>query len=168
MELRWSYASMILYLIMGIMGYLCLSRAGNTPKLCIYKFKIPSSYFLLFVIWGIFAAYRYISYPIGGADAESYVRYFGNCFNPSGIWQTEYMNCLYAFLNKAIRTVTDDYHILFWIVYGIIILSYLLFLKLLKLVNLSIIHLQYLYIYTLEDSTQYERTLVWRLFCSLL
>ena len=132
MVLRWSYASMILYLIMGIIGYLCLSRAGNMPKLCIYKFKISSSYFLLFVIWGIFAVYRYISYPIGGADAEAYVRYFDNCFNPSGIWQTEHMDVLYAFLNKAIRTVTDDYHILFWIVYGIMILSYLFFFETFK------------------------------------
>lgn len=78
-----------------------------------------------FAEWGIFtslAALRYVGDGYGGADAQNYI----DCF----LYGYEYSSeKLFYFIGRVIRSFTDNYHVYFFFVYGIIVAGILLFAK---------------------------------------
>lgn len=91
LTLAWSTPTMLLYIVMGLIGALCIKynsaslKYKNLSKKC-----ISAPYIFLFFTWEAFAVFRLVRYPIGGADAAAYARYFVNCFHPVGDWETNY------------------------------------------------------------------------------
>ena len=101
----------------------------NGKKLLSYR------YWLFCTVLTIFAAFRLVKAlgygAIGGADAPGYVQVFQICNDPT--WQSwdwlQHHDIGFLYINRFIRLLFSDYHIYFFIVYGFIVCSYVLFLK---------------------------------------
>lgn len=131
MRPHWDVASLLLYIILGCISMLAVKKIKKieykTGKLLPL---ISKPYIIWFITWIICSVWRYVDRGIGGSDAITYVEYFQECLNPNykGIYAT-HLDIGYQMLCKAIRLFTSDYHVLFFIVYGLIIISYQLFIK---------------------------------------
>lgn len=150
LTLAWSTPTMILYTIMGVMGTFCIKKNRVSLKYKkLSKKCICAPYILWFCIWELFATFRLVQYPIGGADASAYARFFVNCFHPIGEWETNHIDIMYRLLNQCVRIFTDDYHVMFFAVYAIIIISYIVFIEEFRITEMSyipLIILVYIYI----------------------
>ena len=148
---HWDWLSMMLYIIMGIIGAMAVRNVNkkNGIHRCTYQKKSYYSYVIWGIIWVVFASFRYVASQIGGMDASAYIQYFDVCLKPGDYWYAEHMDLLYRILNKAIRTITSDYHLLFFVVYGIIVYSYIVFVEEFRFPRMSYIPLilmAYIYI----------------------
>lgn len=127
----WDIKSVILYLLMASIGYLCISEERKSLQKGI-KRRLKASYAILFLVWLFLAVYRYVGYEggiiIGGSDAPTYIDYFQTCLAGKGnniyFVRTE---PLFQMMTKAVRTITANYHVYFALIYGLIIFSYLRF-----------------------------------------
>lgn len=147
---HWDAFSMLVYILMGIIGALCIKKS-NTSELSIpaNRKKTNWPYIIWFLSWEVFAVFRYVSYPLGGIDATAYIQYFEVCKNPMGFAFAQHVDLMYKVINIIVRTFTDDYHFLFFIIYGFIIISYMLFVDELKFRHMKyapMIILVYIYI----------------------
>lgn len=121
--------SLILYIAVALVGCICLQRA-NTTIVAFDKLRIlnESFYYLLFIlIFTFIAVYRRIDLGIGGTDAPDYIENFTHIFEYSSRFQEQEQ--LFLYLNRFVRTFTDDYHVFFFICYSFIAFSYVYFLK---------------------------------------
>ena len=126
---QWDWMSMLLYIFMGIVGALCIryvNEKSGGNRVSIHKQSIIA-YMIWLITWIVFATWRYVAREIGGMDASSYIQYFNVCLNPGDYWFAEHVDVLYRIVNKGVRLFFDDYHALFFILYGFIILSYICF-----------------------------------------
>ena len=117
---------MFLYVFMGIISMRSINGIKKIEYRTQKKVKLSNCYFVVwFVIWIFVTVFRKVDYNIGGSDAIEYVHYFQDCLN-SGL-NTLYANHLdkgFQLLTKAIRLVTANYHVYFFILYGVIIFAY--------------------------------------------
>ena len=150
LTLAWSTPTMVLYTVMGFVGAFCIKKNSASLKYeKLSKKCICTPNILWFVIWEVFAVCRLVRYPIGGADATSYAQFFVNCFHPVGEWETNHIDIMYKLLNQCVRLFTDDYHVMFFVVYAIILISYIVFIEEFRIYEMSCIPfiiLVYIYI----------------------
>ena len=150
LTLAWSTPTMLLYIVMGLIGALCIKYNSDSLKYKKLSRKcISAPYIFLFFTWEAFAVFRLVRYPIGGADAAAYARYFVNCFHPVGDWETNHIAIMYRWLNQCVRIFTDDYHVMFFLIYAIIVASYIAFIEEFRISEMSCIPfviLVYIYI----------------------
>lgn len=135
----WDLKSVVIYLMMAWIGYLCIVCGRKRAQDGIRK-KV--SQLFLFFTWMLFAVYRYVGYEngmiIGGNDAPTYIDYFQNCL--SGVGNNIYFvrtEPLFQLFTKMVRFITDDYHVYFALIYGLIIFSYLCFIDAFDLAGTS-------------------------------
>lgn len=124
----WDITTLIIYIFVGLVPVFAF--VGIKKKRDIYRHNICNRYyFVWYISWLIFAVGRHIEDGIGGSDAITYITYFDVCLdkNSSHIYAL-HNDFLYVVLNRIIRLITADYHVLFLVVYSIIILSYILIL----------------------------------------
>lgn len=153
---RWDWLSMLLYILVGVIGAVCTKYVNErcTFRKCKLTSRSSFAYVIWFVIWVVFATWRYVGSHIGGMDATAYIQYFDVCLNPKGYWFADHVDLLYRVINKIIRLFTNDYHILFFILYGLIVSSYIIFVE-----NFRFKHMNYaplllvVYIYTRSFNT---------------
>lgn len=91
-----------------------------------------SYYILLFIVWTIFAVYRYVGQYkgiiVGGSDTPTYIEYFNTCLQTNVTSLYSYRTeILFRVFTMAIRYFTNDYHVYFFIIYGFIIYCYISF-----------------------------------------
>lgn len=120
----WSWLSLLIYLVLAFVGMICAKNAlrHNSDKL------LNRHYIVWYVVWLFFTVWRDIRPGIGGTDAFRYIDYYEHCLDPT---QTN----LYAYrteigwrlLNKALRHITADYHLLFILVYSVLIWAIIYF-----------------------------------------
>lgn len=122
---------MFLYISMGIISMWSINGIKKTEYRTRKKIKLSNHYFVVwFTIWIFVTVFRRVDYNIGGSDAIEYVHYFQDCLN-KGL-NTLYANHLdrgFQLLTKAIRLVTLDYHVYFFVLYGAIIVAYAIFIN---------------------------------------
>lgn len=129
----WSWSSMIFYLILGLMAVWGLNKAyDNTWS----DENDDSGYvdrriLVISLIWTFFATFRVLAPGIGGTDAGGYAMFFQNCLDSE---YTDWMEHVasdrgYKWLNVIIRSVTDNYHVLFALVYGFMAWTFMTFVK---------------------------------------
>lgn len=150
LTLHWSTLTLIFYVFLGIFGYFCIKKSERINAKYQYKKSCFNRYYLaFFLVWEAVAVFRYVSYDIGGADAYTYKTYFDICLSSnSGHLYVEHVDFLYKVLNQIVRFFTDDYHWLFVIVYGIIIISYIIFIHEFSVKKMSFVPMMILvYIY---------------------
>lgn len=124
MEPKWDLFSVILYCIMGSVGYFCSSKALR----CKYNGRSKIYYYALwFSIWVLFASLRYVTYRIGGTDARTYVYFFENINSPYLPSYYEHYDQGFWIFTWIIRLFTSNYHIYFMVFYGVLVYCYIRF-----------------------------------------
>lgn len=147
---QWSIATLILYLIMGLVPLVAIKnedaqlvRGGkrNVP--------VAFGYAAWAVVWVVFATWRGVGQGFGGSDAPTYVAYFQVCLDSSSDnLYVEHSDLVFALINQALRLVTCDYHVLFVILYGLIVCSYIYVVKTFRIKSSSLVPLvAVIYIY---------------------
>lgn len=117
----WSLSTLFFYLFLAFLGMWCMNFIKKDSQTFSFKNCLTNKYVLLWLfIWTFFAAFRHVSFYIGGADAKSYIGFFEKCNN---VYYDAWMlhaghDVLFKWINKIIRFITDDYHAYFLIVYG--------------------------------------------------
>lgn len=122
----WDVFSMFLYVLMGLIGMICLSKAISVKE---KSRKMARQYLGIGVgIWTFFAAFRFIYYGVGGADAYAYVGYFNDCLSGKGVYAySDHMDWLMGMIIKCIRFFTGEVHIFLIVMYGFMAWTYLYF-----------------------------------------
>ena len=106
-----------------------------------YKVKIASShdrhysqfiniYVLSYIfILTILAAYRLVDHGIGGTDAYGYKFFFEKCNESlySNFGWFLHQDVLFRYFTKFLRLFTSDHHFYFFVMYGFMVVAYLLF-----------------------------------------
>ena len=124
--LAWSKASLVLYIIMGIICWLfCHYAKRKERKTGIVRKTTSVEYWTWIITWSILAVFRYIDSSIGGTDAPSYINYFENCLDMAD----DTTDFAFMWLNRIIRYFTDDYHVFFFIFYLFVIFSFIVFIN---------------------------------------
>lgn len=124
--LSWSNTSLLLYIIMGIICWLCCHYAKKRERITGRVRKLNSIEYLPWIIsWTILAVFRYVDSSIGGTDAPSYIKYFENCLE----MVDDNTDIAFMWFNRIIRYITNDYHILFLVFYLFIIVALIVFIN---------------------------------------
>ena len=89
-------------------------------------------------LWLIFAVFRVINSNMGGQDAPTYIDIFQNCISPSSDYN---LDIAFGLLNRIIRHITADYHVYFFVIYSVYIISFLIFIKTFLIKHASVIPL---------------------------
>ncbi len=123
---RWDNPSIVLYIICGFIFMLCCYHYKE-KKIRNNINKNTILYFMpVLVVWIGIAVFRLVTLEVGGTDAPTYILYFERCLE----FNLNYnMDLGFALFTKAIRLVSDDYHVFFLIYYTIIITSIIYFVK---------------------------------------
>lgn len=129
------YGSIILFVIISLLsqslikkghqfderrGYLQFGKKNN---------KLNRYYFLLVIIFTIFAVFRKVDIGLGGYDARNYINYFLYCNQSVSAYTEIIIEPLWLLICRAIRLFTSNYHIFFAICYSFIIFSFVIFIK---------------------------------------
>lgn len=124
--------------IYSLLFYLLLAMTGGVCSYYIYHHRTESSkmsrylyYAIWFCSWEIAATFRRIGSFIGGADSLAYIRYFNNCLLGENYQVQSHFGAdlMYRYINQLVRIFTNNYHVLFFIIYAILMLSYFFTLK---------------------------------------
>lgn len=130
---KWSMLTLIFYYALAILGVTSIWKIQKSNNGLIYKrndiYKVNSAAFIWFMLWTFFAVYRYISPQIGGTDAPSYIEYFETCLVSNQHPYSYRTEPLFRLFTKGIRLLGGDYHFYFFILYTVIVIGYILFLK---------------------------------------
>lgn len=128
-QAQWSTGTLIFYISLSIIVAVLLKIAINKKKNKNNIYKLI--YFIIFGLLSFIAVFRYIDIKIGGTDSIAYIKQFNEAtLVPFNIVKIITLNGKeYIFYNMfyIFRTVTDDYHYVFFLIYTIIILSYIFF-----------------------------------------
>ena len=126
-QFLWHWPTFFLYVFMGLLmmiGCYYSVKVTNRRNQDI-RINNPTMLFVG-VVWLLFAVYRLINDQVGGKDAPGYIADFNNCLNPSF---EETYDFAFIALNRIIRWFTDNYHIYFYILYSLYIISFYFFIK---------------------------------------
>lgn len=131
MEPYWSTGSMVLYVIMGLIS---MSAVCYIKKREYAQGKIQGignrAVIAWILIWEFVTIFRKVDYGLGGSDAIQYVLYFKDCLKPNlHTLYAEHLDVGFQLLTKAIRFFTSDYRVYFALIYGIIIIAYIVFIN---------------------------------------
>lgn len=128
------FFSWILYLMLGAVALVCVKVAKSplnrgelrheTAQL--YRF---GSYAVLIALFTFFAVFRGVGEKLGGSDALNYKMIFINCLNPGSKYFSMVSEPLFRWYCQTIRLFTEDYKVFFAISYGLIAVSYCVFIE---------------------------------------
>ena len=121
--------SLVLYFAMGMLGAFLL-KSGISAEAGHYQVKqggrINWNYLVFFSLFLVFAVFRKVGTNIGGADALGYARDYQTGVMPSRYLYSEQ---LYGLFVGILNTIFHNYKFHFIIIYGLILLAYLMFFK---------------------------------------
>lgn len=125
----------VLYLLVGVMCMLFIRGFMKAPSSinCASRVTVWHSrlYTILFFLMLLFlAVFRKVTYNLGGSDTINYIDNFQTIFK-GGIDRQNNSDLEWGFqtITKAIRSLSDNYHVYFMFMYGIIIYGYIKFIK---------------------------------------
>ena len=122
----WSWSSLCFYIILGLFSVELMKKQSENKHRLFY-------FFSFIVILLFFAVFRYVGYHrgvlVGGSDAITYISYFDECLWNSTHIYSNHVEIGFQIFTKCIRSITDNYHLYFCIIYIIILSSLWLFVK---------------------------------------
>lgn len=131
MKPYWSASSMVLYVVMGLvsMGAVSYVKKREYKQNRIQKLG-NKAYVAWIIIWEVITIFRKVDYNLGGSDAIQYVSYFKDCLNSNlHTLYAEHLDVGFQLLTKCIRFFTADYRVYFALIYGVIIVAYIIFIN---------------------------------------
>lgn len=135
----WHWPTFFMYILMGVqLAYAC--NANNRYSLCTgVRYKLFNRRFIgVFIVWVIIGVFRLVDGYHGGTDTPGYILGFENAFNPNYYSKGD---IAFQFLKMAVRYISSDYHVFFFVIYGIWMTVYLLFIKTFTILRASTIPL---------------------------
>lgn len=131
MKPYWSTLTMVLYSVMGLVSMSAVSyikkREYTQEKIQRIGNRAVIAWIL---IWEFITVFRKVDYGLGGSDAIQYVLYFKDCLKPNlHTLYAEHLDVGFQVFTKFIRLFTSDYRIYFALIYGIIIIAYIVFIN---------------------------------------
>ena len=143
MNAYWDTKTLIFYFIMGMVSMFALQSVKKKEVISGQQQKmLNKAYIAWFAIWVIVAVFRKVSIGIGESDAIAYKEFFEYCLHPKAgtvraIAYANHLDIGYQILCKIIRRFTEDYHVLFFIIYGILAFAYIWFFNELSMKSIS-------------------------------
>ena len=126
-SVKWSTGSLILYIVSGLIcGICCYYAKRRELRTRTARKLILREYFPLYFTWIVLAVFRYVDGSVGGTDALGYINNFTNSLHPYGMENTD---ILFKLFNQAIRLISGDYHVFFFVFYLIEIISFVFFIN---------------------------------------
>lgn len=125
----------VLYLLVGVMcmffirGFMKAPSSINcTSRVTVWHSRLYTILFFLMLLF--LAVFRKVTYNLGGSDTINYIDNFQTIFK-GGIDRQNNSDLEWGFqtITKAIRSLSDNYHVYFMFMYGIIIYGYIKFIK---------------------------------------
>ena len=125
----------VLYLLVGVMcmffirGFMKAPSSINcTSRVTVWHSRLYTILFFLMLLF--LAVFRKVTYNLGGSDTINYIDNFQTIFK-GGIERQNNSDLEWGFqtITKAIRSLSDNYHVYFMFMYGIIIYGYIKFIK---------------------------------------
>lgn len=137
---QWSISTLLLYLIMGLVPLIAIKNEdAQRARSGRHAAPVAFGYAAWATVWVIFATWRGIGQGFGGSDAPTYVSYFQVCLDPySDHLYVQHSDLGFALINQALRLVASDYHVLFVILYGLIVYSYIYVVRTFRINSASI------------------------------
>lgn len=125
---HWDIASVIFYVIIGIICAICFYSAKNKELKTGKKQSLLSLPYLICIFTlTIVAAFRHIAPRFGGTDASLYKTFFENCLSDNLSSYYQHYDVLYKLINCTIRFFTSNYYIFATIFYGFISICFVYF-----------------------------------------
>lgn len=123
----WHWPTFFMYILMGVL-LACACNANNRYFLRAgVRYKLFNRRFIgVFIVWVFLGVFRLVDGYHGGTDTPSYILEFENAFNPNYYSEGD---IAFQFLKMAVRYISSDYHVFFFVIYGIWMTVYLLFIK---------------------------------------
>lgn len=129
-KIYWDNYSLFIYLIQAIIGMLCFRACVRDVRTLGMKRILMQPYSLIvLVIWTFLASFRGVGWGLGGMDAETYVNDYIGCLKTSSMSEHATSDLLFLWFQQLLRRFTSDYHLFFFISYGFIVASFILFIK---------------------------------------
>ena len=130
---HWSNLSMVFFIILGLYCVWTVTKMKECESRLIHKDGNPYHYMIAFVFTlAFFAAFRVVARGgIGGMDAYAY-RYMFEHANDATYQRNEWFlhnDSLFRYFVKGLRILFSEYRIYFFILYGFITLSWMMFIK---------------------------------------
>lgn len=124
--IHWSFSSLLFYIFLGYIGWYCAVKGLKASPVSRKK-----HYIFWYITWIVSAEFRLVNDSgVGGVDAYGYIYYFKDCLNPNTTSIHSYRaEFLFRLLNRCIRSFTEDYHLYFFVIYSLIVFSYIFFIK---------------------------------------
>lgn len=124
--------SWIVYFLLSITAFICINRAKCAQGDIVLSGRVSVdrrflTYGSLILIFAFFAAFRLTGERLGGADAQSYKIIFLEGWNEASEYYNWIAEPLFRGYYKGIRLLTDEPKVYFAISYGLIVISYCLF-----------------------------------------
>jgi len=127
----WSNSSLFFYIILALVGMLCLIKVRNSNNHKIGVMNNPYA-IIWIVVWTFFAVFRVVKPGLGGSDAIDYISYYSHC-NDSSLGDLVEIHTssdlLYRWINQLFRYITPDYHLMFFFIYFFLVWSIIVFIK---------------------------------------
>ncbi len=147
----WDTPTLILYLLMGLVPLIAIKNEdGRLLRGSTNKMPIAFGYAAWAIVWLIFAVWRGVAPGLGGSDGYTYVTYFDVCLDStSDHLYVRHSDLGFALINQAIRLLTSDYHVVFLLLYGLIVFSYIYTVKTFRIRSASLaplIAIVYIYV----------------------
>lgn len=104
------------------------SSINCTSRVTVWHSRLYTILFFLMLLF--LAVFRKVTYNLGGSDTINYIDNFQTIFK-GGIDRQNNSDLEWGFqtITKAIRSLSDNYHVYFMFMYGIIIYGYIKFIK---------------------------------------
>lgn len=137
---QWSTATLVLYLVMGLVPIVAIKNEdAQVAREGKHAAPVAFGYVAWAIIWVIFACWRGIGQGLGGSDAPTYVSYFQVCLDShSDNLYVQHSDLGFALINQFLRLFTSDYHVLFIVLYGFIVFSYIYVVKTFRIKGTSL------------------------------
>ena len=125
---HWSSFTLLFYILLGCIAAICCYYAKYREyRTGINRRLLQKEYFAWYFSWVVVAVWRYIDNSVGGTDAPTYINYFRNCLDYS--ISNDNMDFFFSIFTRAIRLLTDNYHVYFFVVYFFMIISFVQFIN---------------------------------------
>lgn len=126
-QVYWHWPTFIMFICMGLLLVWAYNLERSKANTIGRKMRVfGASYLFVYFVFIIIGVFRLIDSYHGGTDTPGYIYKFLNIFNPIYAEGTDFV---FKLINMAVRYFTSDYHIYLFVIYFIMLYSFVKFLN---------------------------------------
>lgn len=126
-QVYWHWPTFIMFICMGILLVWAYNFERRRTSFNVHKMSaLGPSYLLFYAVYIVIGVFRLIDSYHGGTDTPGYIIEFLNIFNPNYAQGTD---VFFKLINMAVRFFTSDYHVFLFVIYFIMLYSFVKFIN---------------------------------------